>query len=491
LSSTDSAEPAVSEGLAPAATPRTSPRAWRNKLAWAIAGVDMLMIAIATLAAVKFRVSLPFFDSAGDIVQNTAPAAVFLILAWSLVLQTMGAYANDIFGAGMEEFRLVIHASLGNAALVGVGAFLAKSPLSRGLFVLLFVIGIPMLLFGRLAARRVLQRARVRGHLGQRVLLIGTPGHVGEIHAVLRRERWLGYDVVGCLLPANYAGIRETSAGIPVLGTTEDLREHVDTSDIDIVLFTAGAVSSSTELRRLAWILEDHSQVEIIVAPNVTDVSSERVRVRPVAGLPLMHLGSPRARAARNTAKQSFDMLGAGAILVLASPVLLALMLWVRSDGGPAIFRQTRVGRDGKTFQCLKLRSMVVDADKMRPPSDESGVLFKMKDDPRITRPGRLIRRLSLDELPQLWNVLRGEMSLVGPRPPLPDEVALYEDDMLRRLHVLPGMTGLWQVSGRSDLSWEDTVRLDLYYVDNWSMTQDLAILFRTVWAVVASRGAY
>ena len=309
---------------------------------------------------------------------------------------------------------------------------------------------------------------------------------------MLRRERWLGYQVVGCLLPFDYAGIRETSGGIPVLGTTEDLREHVDTNDIDIVLFTAGAVSSSTELRRLAWELEDRSHVEIIVAPNVTDVSSERVRIRPVAGLPLMHLGRPQSLAASNIAKRTFDVLGAGTVLMLTSPVLLSLMLWIRLDGGPAIFRQTRVGRNGLNFSCLKLRSMVVDADLLRPPSDdESRVLFKLKDDPRITRPGRLIRRLSLDELPQLWNVLRGEMSLVGPRPPLPVEVALYEDDMLRRLHVLPGMTGLWQVSGRSDLSWEDTVRLDLYYVDNWSMTQDLAILFRTVWAVLASRGAY
>ena len=491
MSSTDRTEPLVAEGPSHAPTPRTSPRPWGNRLSWVIAAVDMLLIALAMVAAVKFRMSLPFFTSAGDIVENTAPVAGFLILAWSLVLMTVGAYAKDIFGAGMEEFRLVVNGSLCNAALVGVGAFLVKSPLSRGLFVLLFAIGIPLLLIGRVAARRVLQRARVRGLLGQRVLLVGTPGHIGEIHAVLRRERWLGYDVIGCLLPSDYAGIRETSEGIPVLGTTEDLREHVDANDVDIVLFTAGAVSSSTELRRLAWDLEDQSHVEIIVAPNVTDVSSERVRIRPVAGLPLMHLGRPRSRAASNAAKQTFDMLGAGVVLLLSSPVLLGLMLWIRLDGGPAIFRQTRVGRDGQTFECLKLRSMVEDADQLRPPGDESHVLFKLKDDPRITRPGRLIRRLSLDELPQLWNVLRGEMSLVGPRPPLPDEVALYEDDMLRRLHVLPGMTGLWQVSGRSDLSWEDTVRLDLYYVDNWSMTQDLAILFRTVWAVLASRGAY
>jgi exopolysaccharide biosynthesis polyprenyl glycosylphosphotransferase len=270
------------------------------------------------------------------------------------------------------------------------------------------------------------------------------------------------------------------------------VRDLVTLHDVDIVFFTAGAVDSSTELRRIAWDLEDATQVQIIVAPNVTDVSSERVRIRPVAGLPLMHLGRPRSRAAVNSAKRVFDLVGATTLLLLGGPLLLALMAWVRlHDGGPALFRQVRVGRDGEPFSCLKLRSMVVDAERLRPDREGIHILFKLQEDPRVTRPGKLIRRFSLDELPQLWNVVRGEMSLVGPRPPLPEEVARYEDDTLRRLAVLPGMTGLWQVSGRSDLSWEDTVRLDLYYVDNWSMLQDLSILARTLTAVLAARGAY
>jgi len=336
------------------------------------------------------------------------------------------------------------------------------------------------------------QRLRVRGMLNQRVILIGTPGYVSEINAVLRREPWLGYHVVGCLVPPDYAGLVETSSGIPVLGLTDSVSEAVETYDADIVFFAGGAVNSSTELRRMAWELEDHSQVQIIVAPNVTDVSSERVRIRPVAGLPLMHLGRPRSQAATNSAKRLFDVVGASTVLILMGPTLLILMAWIRlSDSGPALFRQERVGKEGATFSCLKLRSMVLNADDLQPETAEGQVLFKDHHDPRVTRPGRLIRRFSLDELPQLWNVIRGEMSLVGPRPPLPREVARYEDDMLRRLNVLPGMTGLWQVSGRSDLSWEDTVRLDLYYVDNWSMVQDLSILARTLTAVLGSRGAY
>ena len=228
------------------------------------------------------------------------------------------------------------------------------------------------------------------------------------------------------------------------------------------------------------------------MVPSLTDVSSERLKVRPVAGLPLVHVEAPRALHASHWAKRAFDVLGSLGILLLISPVWLATALAIKlHDGGPVLFRQTRIGRDGRPFSCLKFRSMVIDAEQLRADlevnHERSAVLFKMADDPRVTRPGRLIRRLSIDELPQLWNVLRGQMSLVGPRPPLPHEAARYGSDMSRRLRVRPGMTGLWQVSGRSDLSWDETVRLDLYYVDNWSMVQDLTILARTVSAVLSS----
>ena len=211
-----------------------------------------------------------------------------------------------------------------------------------------------------------------------------------------------------------------------------------------------------------------------------------------------MELEGPRAQAATRISKRLFDLFGASVLLVLSSPLLIATAVAIRvHDGGPVLFRQQRVGRNGDLFDCYKFRSMVVDADTMvatvaaQNMHEEGHVLFKAEHDPRVTRPGRVIRRFSLDEMPQFLNVLRGEMSLVGPRPPLPGEVERYTDDVRRRLAVRPGMTGLWQVSGRSDLSWEDSVRLDLYYVDNWSIVQDLAILARTVLAVVSSRGAY
>ena len=462
-------------------------------LPWLVGVVDLVMIAIATVLAIRFRVSLSIFDTAGDVLENSALASVFFVGTWLVMLVFFGTYELHVFGAGTEEFKLVVNASFFTAALVATMAFLMQYPLSRGFFVLLFPLGVMLLVLGRLLTRRLIQRARVAGHFNEKVLLVGTPGYIGEIHTVLDREKWLGYQVMGCLVPSDYAGLEVTSTGIKVLGHSEEVRAVVDELNPDIVFFTAGAVSSSTALRRLAWDLEDHAHVQIIVAPNVTDVSSERISIRPVAGLPLMHLGRSRSQLATNDAKRAFDIVGALAILALLWPLLLGLMLWVkRHDGGPALFRQVRVGREGAEFTCLKLRSMSIDAEqRLSQVEARDHVLFKSHDDPRVTRPGRFIRRFSLDELPQLVNVLRGEMSLVGPRPPLPSEVQLYEDDMLRRLNVLPGITGLWQVSGRSDLSWEDTVRLDLYYVDNWSMVQDLLILARTVSAVVGSRGAY
>ncbi|EYT48752.1 UDP-phosphate galactose phosphotransferase [Brachybacterium muris UCD-AY4] len=238
--------------------------------------------------------------------------------------------------------------------------------------------------------------------------------------------------------------------------------------------------------------------MDLIVVPALSEISRDRVSMRPVAGLPLVHLEKPRSRDALRLSKRVFDVVASTVVLVLIAPVLAAVALAVKlGDGGPVLFRQVRAGRDGEPFHILKFRSMVTGADSRRPSPEAAArdrgnaVMFKLAVDPRVTRVGRFLRRYSLDELPQLWNVLRGDMSLVGPRPALPREVTEYDQDARRRLAVRPGITGLWQVSGRSDLSWSETVRLDLYYVDNWSFTQDLQILVRTVRAVMDARGAY
>jgi exopolysaccharide biosynthesis polyprenyl glycosylphosphotransferase len=326
------------------------------------------------------------------------------------------------------------------------------------------------------------------------VLIAGSRTHVDEIASVLRRERWLGYTIVGALTPA-YDRSEETKSGIPVLGNADETPSVVKDTGVDVIFFAGGALGSASQMRKIVWELENQD-VQVVVAPSVTDVAGDRVRVRPVGGLPLMHLEPPTAIEASRWGKRLFDVVGSCCLLLAFAPVFLVATLRIRAhDRGPALFRQTRIGRDGREFACLKFRTMVQDAEEKlatlhREQGYEAG-LFKMEDDPRITRPGRWLRRFSLDELPQLVNVLRGEMSLVGPRPPLPLEVARYDIDTHRRLRVRPGMTGLWQVSGRSDLSWSEAVRLDLYYVDNWSMLQDLSILSKTFGAVFGTRGAY
>jgi exopolysaccharide biosynthesis polyprenyl glycosylphosphotransferase len=283
---------------------------------------------------------------------------------------------------------------------------------------------------------------------------------------------------------------------VPVVGNTARAAESALATKADLIVFTEGAFPSAVDFRRIAWDLEGH-HVGMAVVPSLSDISSGRMRMRPVGGLPLVHVEPPQSLGAARWSKRAFDVLGATLLLLLASPVMLVFAIASKlQDGGPVLFRQTRVGRDGELFECLKFRSMVVDAEARLAGithlnQNADGVLFKAQHDPRITRVGAFMRRYSIDELPQLINVVNGDMSLVGPRPALPAEVRRYVPDVQRRLHVRPGVTGLWQVSGRSDLSWEDTVRLDLYYVDNWSVVQDLSILTKTVHAVLRSRGAY
>ncbi|WP_121258911.1 sugar transferase [Nocardioides ferulae] len=456
--------------------------------------LDGLVVAASAGLAAFGRDRLPMFHAGSDITSSLDAVGPLIVLGWLLSLGIAGSYRMSLFGAGTDEYKRVATASLFTAGLVGVASYLAKYDLSRGFYFLLFGIGLPAVVLGRYALRDALHRLRRHGRLQHRVLIAGSPSHIDEVAAVLRRESWLGYRVVGSLTPAHFTD-EETSSGIPVLGNSDDVTAAVREHGADIVFFAGGALTSANQMRRIAWDLE-HEDVQVVVAPSVTDVSGERVRIRPVGGLPLMHIDAPRATDASRWGKRLFDIVGSAALLVVASPLFLFAGLWILiHDRGPVLFKQERIGRGGREFACLKFRSMVVNAEELLAELHEQAGydegLFKMKDDPRITRPGRWLRRFSLDELPQLVNVLRGDMSLVGPRPPLPLEVAKYEGDTARRLRVRPGMTGLWQVSGRSDLSWTEAIRLDLYYVDNWSMLQDLSILTKTLGAVLRRRGAY
>ena len=458
--------------------------------------LDSLLILGATLVAVLGRSQFGLFDHGADVSRTVPVAGPLIVVGWLLIIAASGGYRPNAFGAGTDEYKRVANASLITAAMVGIGCYLAKFPLSRGFFVLLFAFGVPMLVLGRFALRQALHSARRSGVLRRRVIIAGSASHIDAIAAVLSREQWLGYHIAGALTPPHELEA-ETATGIPIIGNVEDIVSAVDEVSADGVFIVSGAFARPTQMRQVAWDLEQHD-VEVVLAPSITDVSSERISIRPVAGMPLVYLDRPRYQYALTWAKRLFDVLGSLALLIAFSPLFAFTTLSIKlHDHGPVFFRQTRVGRDGREFTCLKFRSMVIDAEAILARlHEEQGYelgtgLFKMKDDPRITKPGRWIRRYSVDELPQLINVLRGDMSLVGPRPPLPSEVATYDDTTLRRLRVRPGMTGLWQVSGRSDLPWEEAIRLDLYYVDNWSMFQDLSILVRTVRAVFGSRGAY
>ncbi|WP_245306596.1 sugar transferase [Acidipropionibacterium timonense] len=472
--------------------PRPQPGRDASYRLWVL-GADALVIALTIIVAVFARAATPFLPNAGDVERLVLPLAGAIWIGWLALLGAAGSYRAKVLGAGMGEYRNVLDGSLLAAAGLGISAYLFMYPLSRGFFFLAFLVGIPALLLERFALRRLLHRLRRAGRFRRPVILAGDCLHVDDLATILRRESWLGYDVVGLLTP-DHRGCQATDA--PVLGSPRDALAAVNRTHAAAVIFVEGSFSRAYQFNRLARELESE-KAELIIVPSLTDVSAQRMNVRPVAGIPLVHIEKPQAERAGGWFKRLFDVVGSALLLIISSPVILATAIAIKiEDGGPVLFRQQRVGRKGETFTCYKLRSMVTNAEEIKERAlvhlnESDGVLFKMKDDPRITRVGRITRRYSIDELPQFFNVLRGDMSLVGPRPALEKEVAEYESHVRRRLDVRPGITGLWQVSGRSDLSWQDTVRLDLYYVDNWSFVQDVSILLKTFRAVLGSDGAY
>nr|WP_243695432.1 sugar transferase [Agromyces protaetiae] len=345
--------------------------------------------------------------------------------------------------------------------------------------------------------RQWLNVMRRGGGYSSRVLLVGSVDSATSVARQLARVPEAGYRVVGACVHGAGVIDRLPGSNVPVYDGVEHALQTMRDLGADTVVVTSSDELGPERVKSLSWGLIPGAE-HLVVAPSLIDIGGPRIHTRPVAGLPLIHVETPRFEGRKLVAKRIFDLVGSAALIVVLSPVLAGLAVMVRMSGdGPVLFRQERVGINGEPFAMLKFRSMVVDAEArlaaLAAERRDAGntVMFKMKDDPRVTPIGRLMRRFSLDELPQLFNVLRGDMSLVGPRPPLVRELSAYDTHVHRRFLVKPGITGLWQVSGRSDLSWEDTVRLDLYYVENWSITGDLVILWRTARAVFGSQGAY
>jgi exopolysaccharide biosynthesis polyprenyl glycosylphosphotransferase len=359
------------------------------------------------------------------------------------------------------------------------------------------VIALPSLtvfdMLARFALRKRLVRRRMHGKCMHRVVAVGHELAVADLVTELGRDRYHGLNVMGaCVVQP---GELDELAGVPVYGGLDDITDAVKAFGADTVAVTACPEMNGIRLRSLAWELEK-TGTDLCVSPALLDVAGPRTTIRPTAGLTLLHVDHPQLTGIRLVIKDLFDRCAAAAALVMLAPVMALLAVTIRlHDGGPALFTQVRIGKDGREFRIYKFRTMVVDAEKQQAElltiNDSDGVLFKLRKDPRVTAVGAYLRRWSMDELPQLFNVFLGDMSLVGPRPAVPDEVAKYADHVRRRLVVKPGLTGLWQVNGRSDLSWDESVRLDLRYAENWSFALDLQILWKTISALVKGAGAY
>ncbi len=485
----------VPPAAAPTTAPPSAPAGGRRGFAPAVALLDvgLLVLAFAVAHVVRFPWELSAVrPQAGWIEFATAPV---IILVWMALLSMFRTRDPRIAGIGSDEYRRLVTASLVAVAVVAVVAYAAQLDLARGYVAIAFPLGLLFLAVGRKAVRTVLAHSRARGQRLQDVLIVGDTEDVRYVGRRIAATPSAGYRVRAVVTDCEPVGatIDLGSASVPVVSGIDDVLALARSEGVSAVV-VAGAVRGGHErLRRLGWQLEEHG-VELVVSSPLADIAAGRVHERPVDGLPLMHVETPDYR--RRTGKRLLDVVGAGFGLLLLAPVLAVIALVIRlDDRGPVFFRQTRVGRGGAEFSILKFRTMCVDAEArmaaLQAVNQGAGPLFKMKDDPRVTRVGAFLRKTSLDELPQLWNVLTGSMSLVGPRPALPREVALYQDFADRRLLVTPGITGLWQVSGRSDLDWAEGVRLDLHYVENWSFLHDLVILARTVPSVLRSRGAY
>ena len=429
---------------------------------------------------------------------NVTPMYLGLSLAlpvlWIAALWLAGAYDVRFIGTGSDEYRKVLNAGVSLTAAVAIFSYAVNLQVSRTYV----VIALPAItlfdLVARYGMRKRLHWQRGHGKCLHNVIAVGHELAVGDLITELKRDKYHGLTVVGACLAQPGLGDEEV-AGVRVYGGLDDVTAAVKAFGADTVAVTACPEMNGVRLRSLAWELEK-TGTDLCVSPALLDVAGPRTTIRPTAGLTLLHVDHPQLSGFRLVLKGLFDRCAAAAALVMLAPVMavLAAAIWLH-DRGPVLCTQVRVGRDGHTFRIYKFRTMVVDAEQRKEEllasNDSDGVLFKLRKDPRVTGVGAHLRRWSLDELPQLFNIFLGHMSLVGPRPALPDEADKYLEHVRRRLVVKPGLTGLWQVSGRSDLSWEESVRLDLRYVENWSFALDLQIIWKTLSVLVRRSGAY
>ena len=450
----------------------------------AIADLGCAVVGVFVAAQIRFG---------SDVTETYLVLSLTLPLLWVAALWLAGGYDVRFIGTGSDEFRKVLAAGVSLTATVAIFSYAVNIELSRAYV----VIALPSVTVFDLAARYgIRKRLHRQREAGQCLLTVVAVGHelaVANLVTELHRDRYHGLTVVGaCVIRP---GECDEVVGVPVYGGLDDVTAAVKAFGADTVAVLACPEMDGVRLRSLAWELEK-TGTDLCLSPALLDVAGPRTTIRPTAGLTLLHVDHPQLAGLRLVLKGLFDRCVAAVALILLAPVLATLAAVIRlCDRGPALFTQTRVGKNGHVFRIYKFRTMVADAEQRRaellPSNDSDGVLFKLRADPRVTALGVYLRRWSIDELPQLLNVLLGHMSLVGPRPALPDEAERYAEHVRRRLVVKPGLTGLWQINGRSDLSWDESVRLDLRYVENWSFALDLQILWKTLSAIVGGSGAY
>lgn len=479
--------------IAPAARGNAMAKRYRTRLV----ATDLTIIIASVVAAFFARfgagaVSTPLAGfSAGYLIISG-----LIVVTWIIAISAYRTRDARVVGVGATEYKRVIAASALTFGLLAIFFVISKIDIARGFFIVALPLGLAGLLVSRWAWRQWLTRQRRFGRYLSQAIVVGQLADVDYVVRQIARKSGAAYNVVAVALE-NSASKVATIGGrdVPVVSDLDHVANAVDAIGADVVI-VAGQPSGRAEyIRDLGWELEGTS-AELVVASRLTNVAGPRIHIRPVEGLPLMHVELPQYEGVKHVMKRALDATVSGIALFLLMPLMLVIAMLVRLDSpGPIIFRQERVGRGGMPFTMLKFRSMVATAEDdlagLLDKNEGAGVLFKMKNDPRITTIGRVLRKYSLDELPQLINVFLGHMSLVGPRPPLQTEVSGYEDHVHRRLFIKPGLTGMWQVNGRSNLSWEESVRLDLYYVENWSITGDLMIMWRTVKVLVNPDGAY
>lgn len=481
----------LSEAPQPASGATLNRPQWAGQYRTTLLICDALCMVVATISGYALRFG---FDSSVATTVAYLTVGGIICVIWLVALQNAGGYDVRHLVSGPEEAKRVLRASAITVGALAIVCYATKTMIARGFVIGVVPLGVVLILLARLGVRRWVRARRERAEWVHRVLVVGTTPAARHLLSVIQRDAGAGLHVIGvCTDDVPIGG--EVARGIPVVGRVSEAAASAVDVDAAVIAVAANGLGPDG-VRELGWQLEGTGR-GLVIAPALTEIAGPRVHVSPVAGLPLVWLDQPQLGRLPVLLKRSLDLLGGSLLFLAATPIYLLTMIAIKATSrGPVFYKQVRLGINGTEFSMIKFRSMYRGAHGRRAQildqneQDGGGVLFKMRRDPRVTPVGRFIRMFSIDELPQLVHVLSGRMSLVGPRP-LAAEDSTYTGSARRRLLVRPGLTGLWQISGRSELSWDDAVRLDLYYVENWSVGLDLSILARTVFAVLARRGAY